>query len=407
MYRYDPDGNLTQSVDAAGAVVNHGYDALDRVLTTTYPADPAENVAYTYDEPGAGFGAGRLTSIADAAGSLSRSFDERGNLLTETRVNGGVTLATAYTYEAAGRLSTLAYPSGWTVAYTRDRMGRTTAIAAQPPAGGSAAPILAGVAYQAFGPIGSMTFGNGVVEARSYDLDYRLTTLADTGAGPLQNLTYSYDAADNVSKIADGVAPASSQRFVYDALNRLTAATGAYGSLSYTYDGVGNRLTQSQGGSAVAYSYSARSNQLASVTAGGASQAIGYTGAGNIESFNPAAGAITNLTYNQAGRLAAAMAASGSAAQYTYDAFGQRLVKAGASTTLYQYDQSGHLLEETDGNGNPLADYIYLDALPVATLSPGSGQIYYLHDDRLARRRPRPTAARASSGPPPTGRSAK
>jgi RHS repeat-associated protein len=58
-------------------------------------------------------------------------------------------------------------------------------------------------------------------------------------------------------------------------------------------------------------------------------------------------------------------------------------VKVGASTTLYQYDQSGHLLEETDGAGNPLADYIYLDGLPVATLSPGASQVYFLHDDRL------------------------
>jgi RHS repeat-associated protein len=388
VYRYDSDGNLTQTVDASGAVVNHTYDALERVLTTTYPADPAENVAYTYDQPAAGFGVGRLTAVTDAAGSLSRTFDERGNQLTETRVNGAVTLATAYTYDAASRLSSIAYPSGWTVAYSRDVMGRAIAIAAQPPDGSPAVPVLAGVGYQTFGPISSMTFGNGVAEARSFDLDARITTLADTGAGPLQNLTYSYDAANNVSKIADAVTAASSQSFGYDALNRLTAATGAYGSFSYTYDSVGNRLTQSQAGlsqvsSAANYSYAPRSNQLASVSAGGLSQSVGYTKTGNINSFNPASGAITNLTYNQAGRLASVMAGSNSAAQYTYDAFGQRLVKVGASTTLYQYDAAGHLLEETDGAGNPLADYIYLDAVPVATLSPGDGQVYFLHDDRL------------------------
>jgi hypothetical protein len=63
-------------------------------------------------------------------------------------------------------------------------------------------------------------------------------------------------------------------------------------------------------------------------------------------------------------------------ARYTYDAFGQRLDKVGAvtATTLYQYDRKDHLLEETDGQGNPQVDYIYLDALPVATLSPNSGQ---------------------------------
>jgi len=43
----------------------------------------------------------------------------------------------------------------------------------------------------------ALTFGNGVAETRSFDLDYRLTGLADTGTNPVQSLTYSYDAADN------------------------------------------------------------------------------------------------------------------------------------------------------------------------------------------------------------------
>ena len=77
------------------------------------------------------------------------------------------------------------------------------------------------------------------------------------------------------------------------------------------------------------------------------------------------------------------MAGSNAIAQYTYDAFGQRLAKVGASATLYQYDRKGHLLEETDGQGNGVVDYLYLDSMPVATISPGTGQFYFLHDDRL------------------------
>jgi RHS repeat-associated protein len=139
------------------------------------------------------------------------------------------------------------------------------------------------------------------------------------------------------------------------------------------------KISQCGGGDRVA----PRSNQLVSVSAAGVNQAIGHTRTGHINSFNPAAAAITNLTYNQAGRLASVMAGSDRAAQYTYDAFGQRLVKTGASTTLYQYDPGGHLLEEIGGDGNGLADYIYLEDLPVATLSPGAGQVYFLHVDRL------------------------
>lgn len=71
VYTYDLDGNMTQTTDADGAVTNHTYDALDRVLTASYPADSAENVSSTYDQGGHGFGVGRLTGVVDAAGTLS------------------------------------------------------------------------------------------------------------------------------------------------------------------------------------------------------------------------------------------------------------------------------------------------------------------------------------------------
>ena len=385
VYRYDLAGNLTQKVDATGATANYTYDALDRVLTATYPAAAAENVAYKYDEAGHGFGVGGLTSVTDAAGTLTRSYDERGKVLKETRTNGAAKLATTYIYDAASRVASITYPSGWTAAYTRDAMGRPTAVTAQAPGGSASVPVLTSAGYQPFGPINGLTFGNGVAEARTFDLDYRLTGLADAGAAVLQNLAYAYDAANNVVSTTDGVTAGNSQTFGYDALYRLISAAGGYGNFGYTYDASGNRTSQSAASSTTTYTYAARTNHLAAVTAGAVKQVIGYDKAGNINSFNPAAGAITNATYNQSGRLSTVMAGSSLAAQYTYDAFGQRLVKVGAvtGTTLYQYDQSSHLVEETDGQGNPLADYIYLGDLPVATVSPGDGQVYFLHDDRL------------------------
>ncbi len=92
---------------------------------------------------------------------------------------------------------------------------------------------------------------------------------------------------------------------------------------------------------------------------------------------------MTNFTYNQANRLATASAGSNQLTKYTYDAFGQRLVKVGSTTatTIYQYDGSRNLLEETDSQGNPQVDYIYLDGRPVATIQ--QSKIYFLHDDRL------------------------
>jgi YD repeat-containing protein len=344
VYRFDSDSNLTRKVDAAGNVTNDAYDALDRVLTTSYPVNAALNVAYSYDQAGHGFGIGRLTSLTDAAGALSRSYDERANLLAETRVNGATTLQTTYAYDAASRVASITYPSGWTVSQTRDIMGRIYQLPVTTPASASAGNAISNATYEPFGPLYTLTFGNGVNESRRFDLDYRLTSLTDAGASALQSLSYTYDANDNVSSIADGVTPANSQTFGYDVLNRLTAATGAYGAFGWTYDKVGNRLTQTLGGATTAYGYTAGTNRLAGITAGGSTTPVGYTANGNISSIPPTTGApIATLTYSAANRLASEIGTAVAITGMVYDAFGQRFSKADSGSTpiLYTYDQNG------------------------------------------------------------------
>jgi RHS repeat-associated protein len=378
VYLYDPASNLIQSVDAAGIVTNRTYDALDRISTTTYPADAAKNVSYTYDQSGHGFGVGRLTTLHDAVGTLSRSYDERGNLLSERRVATGTTLLTAFVYDAASRISSITYPSGSTVTYSRDIMGRVTELATNLSGAKKAVTVLSAIAYQPFGPVAGLTFGNSVAEMRSFDLDYRLNTLTDAGKSAVQKLAYDYDAADNVLSIADGVTAGNSQSFGYDVLNRLTGATGAYGTFGYSYDKVGNQLTQTLGPNSETFSYAPQSNRLSSVTGTALTGSVGYAPAGNINSFTPG----LTLVYNKANRLASVRTPA-QAASYTYDAFGQRLVKAlpGTPASLYQYDAAGDLLEEN--NNGAKTDYIYLDGTPVAIVAASSGKLYFIHDDRL------------------------
>ena len=55
-------------------------------------------------------------------------------------------------------------------------------------------------------------------------------------AGTVQDLAYTFDASSNVTAIADAVDPARDQSFAYDALDRLTQAVGAYGTIDYAYD---------------------------------------------------------------------------------------------------------------------------------------------------------------------------
>src|SRR5260370_19307943 len=99
------------------------YDALNRITARTYPADPAENVTYHYDEPAAGFGIGRLTSVSDSSGSTAYVYDARGNIVQENHVVGGQSYITSYAYDLANHVVQVTYPSGRIVSYTRDAMG--------------------------------------------------------------------------------------------------------------------------------------------------------------------------------------------------------------------------------------------------------------------------------------------
>jgi RHS repeat-associated protein len=271
VFHYDGDGNLTSRTDALGVVTNQTFDALDRPLTTTYPAHAAENVAYTYDQTGTGFafGVGRLTSVTDAAGSLTRTYEERGNLTGEKRVNGATTLATGYTYDGASHVATMAYPDGTLVTYQRDAAGYLSTVTAK-PAGASSVTTIATLNHAPFGPLNAVNYGNGIAETWTLDASYRATALADVRSGlSIQNLTYTYDAANDVKTITDALNAANSQTFGYDPTNRLTAAlsgAGGYGSLAWIYDLVGNRLSQVQGATVTDYGYTTGTNRLATIS---------------------------------------------------------------------------------------------------------------------------------------------
>jgi RHS repeat-associated protein len=396
LYSYDLDANLLQRIAATSAIANYTYDPLDRVSTTTYPSDPAENVAYIYDQTGHGFGIGRLTSLTDAVGSLSRIYDERGNTTQESRTSGSVHFNTYYGYDKASRIAKIVYPSNWQISYIRDNAGRVTTISGKPTSTtaippSAMTPIISNVNYEPFGPVTGFTLGNGIVDSRTYDMDYRLQNLADTGSVVVQNLSYSYDSDNNVSTIADAVNSGNSQRFGYDVLNRLNGASAGYGAYSWTYNSVGSRLSETLGLSTTNYVYGAHDNQLLTLSQNGNTiQAIGYTADGNMNSFNPGITSpggelITALTYNQAAQLSGVMSSGDPLAQYAYDAFGQRLAKTlnGSTGALYQNDLSGRLLEETDAHGTPQANYVYLNGTPIAAISPASKKVYFLHDERL------------------------
>lgn len=68
---------------------------------------------------------------------------------------------------------------------------------------------------------------------------------------------------------------------------------------------------------------------------------------------------------------------------YAYDGDGRRVKKSNG--TLYWYNASGQVIEETDLSGNLIRDYIFFAGQRLARRD-ASGSIYYYQGDHLGRR---------------------
>src|SRR5712692_4730543 len=348
-YTYDDAGNIKTFTDARGITASYTYDALNRLTQVNYP-DPAENITYSYDTgTSCSLGIGRLCQIIDASGTSQYGYDAFGNITTHTRSEAGQTYTTAYRYDAANRLSSITYPDGKVVNYTRDSIGRITQVSTT--VNGTATTLSSNRTYRADGLLTAQTLGNTLTETKAYDLQGRLLSQA---LGSLDSRTYSYDANGNATATASG-------NFNYDALDRLIQETLALSSQSFSYDPNGNRTQDGTG----TYSYVMASNRLNSAPLGAPTLDAG----GNT--LTDQAGT-RSFTYNQATALIQATTLSGSAS-YAYNAQRQRTRKTIAGiTTVYHYDLSGNLLAETNLDGTVIRDYVYTDTTPVAKIEAGT-----------------------------------
>ena len=382
-FSYDSAGNMVSQTDANSVTVAYTYDALNRLTAINYPGSSLD-VNLSYDQGTAQ--KGRLTTLVDGSGTTSFEYDVFGNLVEESRTIGGNTHVTAYTYDEADLVTSVTYPSAREVDYTRDVVGQVTTVATT--YNGTTTTLASSVSYEPFGPLKALTFGNSLVLARTFDQQYRLT---DQSVGTVQDLAFTIDDAGNVDAVADGLNAALSQGFDQDALHRLTTDAGSYGTKSYTYDGVDNRLSRTHGGTTQTLTYAANSNRLATHS----SQTVNLDSAGNVLA-NPAEN--VSFTYGAHNRILQAYVGSVLKASYVYDGRGQRVKKIEATgaqrTIIYHYAKDGELIGETiySSAGAKIGerDYVWLDTLPLAqserVFSGGvvaSSSFVYLHADHL------------------------
>lgn len=307
---FNAAGNKTKDVvsgtSGAVSVVQYSYDSKNRLECTATRMNPATwgslpasactaattSTTYgpdrisrnTYDS------LGRVTKVESAVGTTAAADEVRTAYTANGRVNYVIdaeTNRTTYVYDGFDRLSQTQYPV-------------TTK-----GANSSNASDYEGLTYDARSSVTQRRLRDGTTIGYSYD-DLGRMTGKDLPAGET-DVSYSYDLMSRATGVTQGT---HGQSFVQDALGRLTSQTGPQGTIGYTYDAAGRRLTMSYPGATLTinYDYDTAGN-VTKIRENGATSGVGvlaayaYDNLGRRSSVTFGNGSVQSFGYDAASRL--------------------------------------------------------------------------------------------------------
>ena len=438
-YTYDLRGRKTRDEDPDKGVTAYTYDNADQVLTTTDAR--SKTVAYSYDALGRRTGTYEGSTAGTKLADWTYDTLEKGQLTSSTRyVNGNAYTAAVNGYDPMyrplGSTTTIPAAEGALAGTYRVNTGYTDTglplLVSYPAAGGLAAEtlrysydpdgrlttagtglstLLTAATYTPYDEPAQYTLqgvaGKQMVQTFLYDDATRKVsrTLVDRNVAPsrLADVNYTYDAAGNVTRIADTPTggAADTQCFTYDYLRRLASAWTATNNCttapsasilggpapywqSWSYDKTGNRLTETNYNTATGagltsnYAYpaagAARPHAVSGVTTNGQTTSYGYDNAGNT-TIRPGQA----LTWDTEGHLATATE-NGKTSEFLYDADGSRLIRRDSdAVTLYL---GGTELKLTRSSGAVGATRFY-QLGTVAAVRSTTGGLSFEAKDRL------------------------
>ncbi|MCT2399615.1 RHS repeat domain-containing protein [Novosphingobium mangrovi (ex Huang et al. 2023)] len=234
-----------------GSSMSLAYDNLDRIVTRTPPGETA--ISYTYNL------AGQPTLVTQGSVNLTSSYDALGRMTSEAQAFGSM----SYQYDTAGNPIRLTWGDGFYVNYDYDNTGQITKIRENGATSGVG--VLAQYGYDNLGRRSTITFGNGTTRTYAWDTISRLSGLQVNLAGTTSDLTIgkvgstgtaiAYNPASQIIGLARSNSAyaytggyAVNRNYTANGLNQYTAA----GATSFGYDTRGNLTTS---GSST-YSYS-------------------------------------------------------------------------------------------------------------------------------------------------------
>lgn len=362
---WDADNNVVELVEDNGAATTWVYDE-----KTGYPlemtgaeanANGTPGTVLTYQTSLNGFVADLVSKSSPEGRTWTFGYDAVGNLTSVTDPKGTVTpegsdFTTVYTYDALGQMRS-----------ARDANGHTTFYDDYHPVGYPRTitdPLdnPTRYVYDARGEVTSVTDAKGKTTTQGYDLFGRpgeLREPKDTEADPpvfIVTPAPTYDDNDNAveSTAPNGAVGAA----VFDADDRLRSVTlpgnsadGPERVASYTYDRVGNLLTETE--------------PLGNLTPADPADFVtrhGYDAIYQQTSIIDAAGGVATFVYDSVGNLVTETDARKNAtpdpddytAKYTYDLNHRKtaVIDPLGHTSRFEYDRDGKTIATIDPDGN-------------------------------------------------------
>ncbi len=384
----DGNGNPVTVTDPKGQTVTTDFDELDREVLRTYssPAQPVGEVLQTI-----GFSWDENSNLVDAtetyAGGGSRvthhewdSFD-RLDLVTD-----GFGKVLDYGYDLNGNRTTLVDPDGNTTVYGYDGLNRIDTVTLPGGAG------VADYDWYNNSLLKRVAYPNGTLATYTFDEANRVSAIENRGPGgaQLSSWAYGYDANGNrnLQHETNGGA-LEITTYSYDRTDRLWQVVYPDQTATYSFDGVGNRMSErsedAAGNDLVdrIYVYDER-NQLSGITDHldpGRSVAYVYDVNGN-QIRREQDGTTLDFRYDARDQLLEVDVDGANAWTFGFDFRGLRVTKWGADGLLrYTYDDTS-VLQQHSALGDPVATYRYGPDRLLAVDHFSQGPAYY-HFDAL------------------------
>lgn len=301
-------GDLKSVTDPMGHVTTYlSYDGDGRVLSLQQPDGVYEDYTYTPR----GWLASRTVRItpdnspASSDATTTIAYWPYGAVKAITDPDGVVT---AYTYDAAHRLTDITDATGERIHYTLDAAGNKVQEQVYTGAGTVARSL-----SRKYNPLGELTSVVDGLNQTVFSASY----------------SDSYDADGNLVHSDDGLGV--QQHRAYDALNRLAIAVADY-----------NGSNQATANTTTAYAHDSLDRLVGVSDPSGLNTTYGYDGLGDATGLTSPDTGTTRRSFDAAGNVLTRTDAKGITASYTYDA-DNRLVAVSypdaSQDTAYHYDE--------------------------------------------------------------------